>query len=223
MSCGPVGPGDARDRFDIGLIMKSCRADGKILKPDKPATAIDLQIVGEAFGKPMGQVWSTYTCIGNYQFGILFQAETPDTLSISVRDLNIDGLLSKTYVKFNNVSNFEMVHDISNITLSKLGSQESQITYFSPILYSSQQENVTLLGELDKWVPVSNDRIQQLTILPSVNGVEIQLEIVGNPQEVVTFTFLRLVMTGEPTIINITCHMPETGSATILYSKQSCL
>ncbi|MHA1269367.1 MAG: hypothetical protein ACTSPY_06220 [Candidatus Helarchaeota archaeon] len=42
MSCGPVGPGDKINYIDRNLILKTCRDDGLLLKPDKPATPIDL-------------------------------------------------------------------------------------------------------------------------------------------------------------------------------------
>lgn len=44
LSTGPVGPGDKINHSDVKLIMKSCNADGLLLKPSRPAFAIDAQI-----------------------------------------------------------------------------------------------------------------------------------------------------------------------------------
>ena len=43
LSAGPVSPSDGVDGHDYGLIMSLCRADGMLLKPDKPARTLDVQ------------------------------------------------------------------------------------------------------------------------------------------------------------------------------------
>jgi len=48
--------------------MKSCRADGKILKPDVPAIAIDAMFYEKAFGKdfgPKGEVNNASPIVSN--------------------------------------------------------------------------------------------------------------------------------------------------------------
>ncbi|XP_025087041.1 uncharacterized protein LOC112559818 [Pomacea canaliculata] len=70
LSTGPVGPSDMINHTDIYVLMQCCRADGKILQPDKPATAIDKQLWQAAWpgSGPVGQVWTTYTTIGSDTF-----------------------------------------------------------------------------------------------------------------------------------------------------------
>lgn len=41
LSAGMVGPSDEIGKVDAALILKTCRADGLLLKPDRPATPID--------------------------------------------------------------------------------------------------------------------------------------------------------------------------------------
>jgi hypothetical protein len=41
LSCGPVGVGDRVGKFGVETIMRTCRVDGLILKPDKPLRAAD--------------------------------------------------------------------------------------------------------------------------------------------------------------------------------------
>ncbi|GFR71337.1 non-lysosomal glucosylceramidase, partial [Elysia marginata] len=45
LSKGPVGPGDKIDGTNRTLLMRCCNEDGLILKPSKPARAIDEQIM----------------------------------------------------------------------------------------------------------------------------------------------------------------------------------
>ena len=44
LSTGPVAPSDAIDKFNISLIMRCCNMDGLILKPSRPAFAINPQL-----------------------------------------------------------------------------------------------------------------------------------------------------------------------------------
>ena len=55
LSTGPVGPSDKIGEADYSMIWKSCNAEGLILKPERPARAIDDQII---------QVLSIIACIG---------------------------------------------------------------------------------------------------------------------------------------------------------------
>lgn len=41
LSTGPVGPSDSLGHMNHDLVMRTCAADGLILKPDKPATPLD--------------------------------------------------------------------------------------------------------------------------------------------------------------------------------------
>jgi hypothetical protein len=43
LSTGPVSPSDGVDGADVGLLMSLCREDGLLLKPDKPARAVDAE------------------------------------------------------------------------------------------------------------------------------------------------------------------------------------
>ncbi len=45
LSCGPVGVGDKIGNFGKDVIMRACRKDGLILKPDRPLTATDRMFV----------------------------------------------------------------------------------------------------------------------------------------------------------------------------------
>ncbi len=65
LSGGPVAPSDKIGYEDKDLLMKSCRADGLLLKPDKPATPVDMMFKDHAnyyitsthSRKPSGLTW----------------------------------------------------------------------------------------------------------------------------------------------------------------------
>ncbi|MCL4235314.1 MAG: hypothetical protein KJ042_12440 [Deltaproteobacteria bacterium] len=48
LSAGMVGPSDEVDRQDAALLLRTCRADGLLLKPDRPATPIDAMFLPHA-------------------------------------------------------------------------------------------------------------------------------------------------------------------------------
>jgi hypothetical protein len=63
LSTGPVGPGDAINYTNIQRIMKCCRQDGLILKPDRPLTTINKLVSDWALyqGVIQGELYSTRT------------------------------------------------------------------------------------------------------------------------------------------------------------------
>jgi hypothetical protein len=65
LSTGPVAPGDAINYTNVQRIMKCCRQDGLILKPDRPLTTINSLISDWAFhdGVAQGELYSTYTTL----------------------------------------------------------------------------------------------------------------------------------------------------------------
>lgn len=100
---GPVGPGDKIGLMNRTLIMKSCNDEGLLLKPSKPATAIDAQIYGKALGfayGPNGEVWSTYTKIGNFTFGIIFASDIKLSYSILPEQMGFDVQVTKISIIF---------------------------------------------------------------------------------------------------------------------------
>ncbi|CAF4210806.1 unnamed protein product, partial [Rotaria sordida] len=63
LSTGPVSPGDAINYTNTQHIMKCCRGDGLILKPDQPLTMINRLVSDWAFydGVSQGELYSTRT------------------------------------------------------------------------------------------------------------------------------------------------------------------
>jgi hypothetical protein len=63
LSTGPVGPGDGINYTNVDRIMKCCRQDGLILKPDRPLTTINPLISDWALYDDVtqGELYSTRT------------------------------------------------------------------------------------------------------------------------------------------------------------------
>jgi hypothetical protein len=70
LSTGPVGPGDAINYTNVERIMRCCRQDGLILKPDRPLTMINLLVSEWALYNSVsqGELYSTRTTMSVYFF-----------------------------------------------------------------------------------------------------------------------------------------------------------
>ncbi|XP_050419530.2 uncharacterized protein LOC126832705 [Patella vulgata] len=93
LSTGPVGPSDQVGNSNVSLIMRCCNTEGLILKPSKPITAIDKQIQQMAFGGnvgPEGKVYTTYSNINNYIFGVILAANISIDYTLMVQDTGIN-------------------------------------------------------------------------------------------------------------------------------------
>ena len=67
LSTGPVAISDRIGQSDVGLILRSCAADGTLLQPDRPATRTDATLYRDAGLKgtgPQGEVWTTHVRLG---------------------------------------------------------------------------------------------------------------------------------------------------------------
>ena len=75
LTAGPVAPGDHKDHQNRDVLLRSCRADGRLLKPSYPATTLDSAVRRKAFGAaaggPQGELYGTYSAVP------LLQPSTP--------------------------------------------------------------------------------------------------------------------------------------------------
>lgn len=68
LSAGPVGIGDAIGRADRDLVMRTCRADGLLVKPDAPLAAIDRCFLQHGHLTPALLVGETYSAHGAHRW-----------------------------------------------------------------------------------------------------------------------------------------------------------
>ena len=66
LAAGPIAPGDGVGDTDVTLVKRTCRLDGVLLKPDRPALSVDRQWVDYVFhdgGEQSGDVTHTRTTL----------------------------------------------------------------------------------------------------------------------------------------------------------------
>ncbi|RUS92230.1 hypothetical protein EGW08_000083, partial [Elysia chlorotica] len=198
LSRGPVGPGDKIGGTNRTLLMRCCNEDGLVLKPSKPARAIDDQILEMAYGDHTGvdgEVWTTYSRHDGLLYGVIFAANLTRNYSITAQKAGFLSPLAPTFkaghvfraddpegsvTPFDNTSTFTI--DANNC---ETNGEPFCLFYFSPEL-EFKTHKVVLLGDLDKWVPMSEQRVVQ--IWRTAAGMAVSL--LGQHGETIRFSFL---------------------------------
>lgn len=200
LSSGPVGPGDKIGLMNESIIMRCCAMDGLILKPSKPITAIDNQLYAEAFSEkhsPYGEVWTTYSQIGNWTFGIVLAVDLKETLKFSCTSLNcgFQTIDKMAYWKdgSQNVSNF----DEEGFELTKECTKKEFCLYHIGPIFQVGSTQVVFRGESAKWVPLSSNRVQSI----SITSQSLIIYVQGAPQESSVFEFYSNGAT-----LSVTCY-----------------
>ncbi|XP_071096504.1 uncharacterized protein [Haliotis cracherodii] len=208
LSTAAVGPGDSVTGMNVSLIETCCDADGRILKPTKPAMAIDAQIIQSALGGtvgPVGEVWTTYSNIQNFYFGIILAAAISNTFSLRPSDTTFADKLQdgKVYTSQSWMSLTDFTES-KPITIQGCSTQHYCLYYIAPVLMSSPE--VVLLGEVPaKVVPVSPQRFSQISI-----DTDVTLTLTGGVKEKVTVWY-----SVSGTSKSHTCQLGTTGEATL--------
>ena len=79
---------------DVGLLLSLCDANGKLLKPDKPARSVDAvwtSLVPGAAKGPPGTLWSTSVTKSNATWGYVLAARTSDKWTADAKTLGLSG------------------------------------------------------------------------------------------------------------------------------------
>lgn len=243
LSGGPVTPSDGIGFSDAALILRSCTSSGRLLQPSRGLTVVDAAAVGRAFPSfsdaPQGELYATYTFLaGNFMWdhvfaanltsdyllrpGILeptradasmrarWQSEKPRGI-VSPGAASVAFSLNTTTLAFDSLSvtfPFDNSHPVS---LPACGLLDFVLLHTAPVFSNGW----ALLGELNKWVPVSDARFNDV----NVDGVSMSATVTGAVNEVVPVTFYD---TSAGKVSTINCTIPESGRATVSVPQLSC-
>ncbi|XP_077969877.1 uncharacterized protein LOC120331113 [Styela clava] len=229
LTTGPVGPGDRYSNMSKN-ILKTCRADGMILKPSRPITVWDQHVINHAFPKNMkagspnldAEVYSTYTDIpftnGPLRHGIMVVTDLNVTdFKATPSIMFLDETKYTDYIAYHghpgNDGNIHKFSDNSPLTIPKCGRSDFQLWYFAPVIEVSSQSHVAILGQRNKWVPVSTQRIKNVEHKEN----DLLVDIEGMPGEAVQFGF-----SVNQFVEFVNCNIPSTGKARINLNTLTC-
>jgi len=182
-----VAPSDKIGQSNRTLIMRSCNSDGLILKPSRPATAVDSQIYQAAFNGFKGEVWSTYNNISGWIFGIIFATEftKQDRFIIGPLEAGFGSQFPDGFV-YNWFSPSTAQPFTLSAPLVLTGCyNDTFCLYMTSPTFTIGGNEVELAGEMDKWVPMSPHRVRQIYITSS----EMMITLAGGDHEMVNFSF----------------------------------
>ena len=218
LSGGPVSPSDAPGAANVSLLMRTCRSDGTLLKPDVPAMPLDAYWVGHAFCAPIssictatppvdGELWASATRVGSALVWPLVFASITSNFGLAlpavfahlkaVPTMHGDGNVAPmawTAPRFGWVlyrPGAPISHQPprlvgANATVQLLaGAAYGDFTFaaFAPITGAiGSGSDWALLGETDKFVPVSRQRIAAL----EADAFAVRVSLIGEARENVT-------------------------------------
>jgi len=185
LSGGPVAPSDKIGKENIDLLMKTCRSDGLLLKPDKPATPIDLMfkehakyyITSTHVKKGGGLAWY-YVHVTN-----LWPKKVNDK-AISLQDLGIETVHKYMAYLYFKKQFIPMTSPEAKISLD-LGNEEQELIVLCPEL----AEGTYLVGNLEKFVTCSAKQFPSVEFSDDASSVTIRVEGVAGEKVPVSFWF----------------------------------
>jgi len=204
LSAGMVGPSDRVGTSDAALILRTCRADGLLLKPDRPATPIDAMFLPHerpfitttwshregigvwryvaAYslfrGGPIQRLTDNFFSRINYGVPIAEMFVFPERVRDRRIDLQKDLGMESTAIAYNwrTGSAFEVEGAFDLPVLS--GRADYAYFVLAPVLTNG----LALIGEVEKFVTLADRRFTSIEILE--DGIHVDLD--GVPGESVT-------------------------------------
>ncbi|KAK2183903.1 hypothetical protein NP493_292g00003 [Ridgeia piscesae] len=217
LTTGPVAVGDGIGFSDPALIMRSCNTDGLLLKPTKPAKAINKQIIQAAFSGFRGEVWSTYSTISGMSFGIILGASMQSNESVTVGPTDAGFLQSGRSVAYGaNIGAGGISAEFSDskpLVLKGCSNVEFCLRYTTPVI-THRGRQLMLYGEMSKWVVMSPQRITNIII----SSNDVQVELTGASWEKVVFS---LSYGGQ--LLQMPCLLSNAGRARISVLEGTCV
>ncbi|CAK8679724.1 unnamed protein product [Clavelina lepadiformis] len=236
LSTGPVGPSDAIGMTNVDVLMKCCRADGLIIKPSRPITTTDDNIMKLAFpdgsipglANAEAEIYTTFSDIRLYlpngesmlRFGIVLAAQlTTKGYKLKPSSMYLDEVNpgDTSYVIYQghpDQQNAGILSPSSSIEIPICETKDFQLWYASPLIKISENTTIAILGERSKWVPVSSRRIRSI----EVKGDNLLVDIVGKPGEMVAMDFMF-----NSKYSTVSCAIPSDGVVRVSANSGHCI
>jgi len=218
-----VAPSDRVDLLDADLILRSCRQDGKLLRPDAPAVRTDTSIFHEAglveAASHSGQVWTTYSKVQ----GIEHSLTTTYVIAGGAPAFNLTrefvyGLATEPDCCFMAWS-LDKPFAIHRLPLYVPPTNEVEFAAFGVVPCDT-----LFLGEAEtKWVPLSQDRFSAFEHHERNDKLQQQqrqtIRVHGKPAENV---YVMARRTPRADFERVSCVLGANGEATFSTLAMSC-
>lgn len=180
LTAGPVGVGDGVDYINVTRVMQTCRADGTLLKPDRPAWQLDSTFARALGGGAAGQdagvphVWRTTASPGAGAAGgarhLLLAANLTRPYTVAASELGAgEGAVFVAREYYSGELRWvDAQRPLVMATQRRPAGCVGEHDYCTPFAYWSitpvpSATDVVVLGEVDKFIPVSPQRFGSLS------------------------------------------------------------
>eukprot|EP00039_Didymoeca_costata_P013134 m.195002 g.195002 ORF g.195002 m.195002 type:complete len:875 (+) comp15686_c0_seq3:99-2723(+) len=239
LSAGPVAPGDRIGGSNTTLIMQTCAADGKLLKPDRPATSIDSYWSVRAFYSstptvegPRGEVWATEATLNGYTWMYLFGTMLNEKYELKLTEAIANTMqwpanrnpsyknrttlanhaIKTDFVAYNFYTQRIQAFDDENSLSFAPGIDYGAMTYY--VACPKLANGWILLGETEKFIPISLDRVANMF----VGDDNVVLTVMGKPGEKVSMSaMLQNDVTSVMDTTKADCIINNDGLCTITF------
>jgi len=204
LSTGPIGPGDRLGKSNHDLLLRTCMADGRLLKADVPAFAIDDTYVQKSFGSggADGEVWNSWTDVDGFTWNHVFVANLKTAYSLTTSKLVKPTTTTNLVYEYNTPTTISVFDSNNPLRLAANGKADFKFYHIAPVFVNGW----AILGETAKFISVSHPRFNHVNV--DSNGVYVDLRGVFN--EKISLTFAQRNGTTY-TVSSFGCIVPETG------------
>lgn len=158
LSAGPVGTGDAIGKENSNNILKACRPDGVLVKPDAPALPLDNDYLNEVNGKKQPMLAYTFTkhsaVTTGYVYALSYLKNEDRNINFKPADVGIKG----NVVIFDPLTNKIQLLHANDIFKDQLN--DSLYTYY--ILAPVTSSGIAFLGDANKIAATGKKRIAEI-------------------------------------------------------------
>lgn len=222
LSGGPVGPSDMIGKSDPTVILRTCRKDGLLLKPDRPATPIDIMFLynkSELVGgkKPWVVTTESRHEIGKTTYLAAFNL-WPQNMYEPFVSFDEAGISGKHLIYNYESGDYKIVSD--KVSFGLMPPEKAFYYVLCPVL----QNGMAIIGETGKFVTMSAKRFPEVKLVDgllsmTVEGVpgekvEIGIYVPALPKQV-SGADLERKNPEMPGIITVSAVIPGSGKTEI--------
>lgn len=160
LSTGPVGLGDRVGRFDPALALATCRADGRLVKPDVPVAAVAASMLAAPAFVPAPLVAECFTDHAGGRWSYLFAAHCAPTddrieATVALADLGESAPSGDVVVWDHRTGTVTPVGPDGVLGLD-LGREDWAYRVVAPVV----ADGLAVIGDVTKFVPAGDARIE---------------------------------------------------------------
>ncbi|MHA1378451.1 MAG: hypothetical protein ACTSRG_08720, partial [Candidatus Helarchaeota archaeon] len=166
LSGGIVGPSDPIGYLNKDLLMKTCRKDGLLLKPDRPLTPVDYMFKKHSTYYIASTITKKNELIWHYILAVNVFPKRVKNKNFTLKELGIND----NYILYD--YNSEKIQEIGNDSKIYQNLKKNEYKYY--ILAPFMNKDVAVIGNTEKFVTCSN---KQFTDIEFTEGeIKVQLE-----------------------------------------------